>query len=149
MLLVSALIIPGCIFTAPVPTQKDPKDEMEELNGTWKLISKKIQGIEAICKNEKEAFITFKNGEYAWGQGGGQPGKIVGIDPSKSPKEVDYMYTDGVDKGKTYKAIYNRLNADTFTDCFGPAGADRPREFNSTRDNQLTVMVYIRVKKKD
>jgi uncharacterized protein (TIGR03067 family) len=147
MLIFSALMISSCGYLAPVPTPKDPQVEMEELNGTWKVISKKVQGIELIGKHEKETFVTFKNGEFTWADDGAPPGKIVSIDPSKSPKEVDYLYTGGVEKGKTHKAIYHKLNADTFTDCFGPSGTARPQEFKSTADNNLTVMVYVRVKK--
>jgi len=149
MLVVTALMMPSCVSSEPAPVPKDPaKEELEELNGSWKLISEKIHGVEVLDQVKMERFITFKNGEFTWSHDGAPAGKIVTIDPSQTPKEVDYTYKEGVDKGKTHKAIY-KLYVDTFVDCFGPAGSARPTEFQSTRYNNLTVMVCKRVKEKD
>lgn len=148
MLVIAALIIPGCFPIASETPPKDPaKEELEELSGTWKLISKKVSGLEVIGKYEEEGqLITFNNGEYKWVKGGGPSGKIVSINPSQKPKEVDYLFTGGENKGRTHKAIY-KLYVDTFIDCFGPPGSDRPTDFNSNSSNQLTVMIYKRVNK--
>ncbi len=133
---------------APVPKETDaPKAELEKLNGTWEVTSIKIQGIELADKLAEKMFITFKSGEFTWSNGE-QPGKIVFIDPGKTPKQIDYTCTEGPNKGKTQKAIY-KLDGDTFTDCFGETGDDtRPKDFTSTKDDEQTVMVYKRVKKK-
>jgi uncharacterized protein (TIGR03067 family) len=99
--------------------------------------------------------ITFKaNGSYAYQVGA--RGKIEAVDPTKKPKEIDYVQIDGDgdvvtgDDGKpaVEKAIY-KLEGDTFTDCFGAAGEkERPKEFKSAKENGWTL-VYKRVKKID
>jgi uncharacterized protein (TIGR03067 family) len=143
----TALLMLSQISAAPVPKEDPTKAELSKLDGTWQVTSFKMKGIELIDKlPQEQLLITFKNGEFSWANEGGASGKIVVIDPSKTPKEVDYTYTEGEDKGKTSKAIY-KLDGDTFTDCFGPAGSARPKEFTSTDENDQMVLVYKRVKK--
>jgi uncharacterized protein (TIGR03067 family) len=147
--LIAVMMLMVChISAAPIPKETDAaKAELEKLNGTWEVTSIKIQGLEMVDKLGEKLFITFKNGEFTWSNGE-QPGKIVFIDPAKTPKQIDYTYTEGRNKSKTQKAIY-KLDGDTFTDCFGDADDDaRPKDFTSTKDNEQTVMVYKRVKKK-
>ena len=147
ILIVLPFLVVGCF--PPQPPQKDPQEEIEELNGTWKVVSKRIDGFELVELKKTEEFITFKHGEFTWFDSTGPAGKIVSIDPSKNPKEIDYQYKEGAMKGKTFKAIY-KLYGDTFTDCFGPDGeTNRPIDFHSNRFNKLTVQVYQRVKKKE
>jgi uncharacterized protein (TIGR03067 family) len=132
-----------------VPKEDPAKAELTRLNGTWKVVSFQRAGVEQI-ENDTEKTITFKNGEFTWG-GSDEPfGKIVSIDPTKTPKEVDYTYTRGPLKDKRQKGIYT-LDGDTFVDCFpeGAADSERPTEFKSTKENGLTLVTYKRIKKKD
>jgi uncharacterized protein (TIGR03067 family) len=146
--------VPNAAAPAPVPgdAKDDAKAELGRLAGTWQLVSYKKEGVELLEGQDDppEIVITFKkDGTFEWGNGAGSPGKIALIDPSKKPKEVDYLFTEGKDKDKTQKAIY-KLDGDTFTDCFTEAGAaERPTEFKSTKDNGYTIIVYKRIKRKD
>jgi uncharacterized protein (TIGR03067 family) len=143
-----ALFAFGSGFAAPVPKEDPVKAELNKLNGLWKVTSMQKAGVETVEEDSAELLLTFKNGEFRWGEDSQPFGKIASIDPSRSPREVDYTYNRGSDKDKVQKAIYT-LDADTFMDCFGEAESDRPTEFKSTAENGYTLVKYKRVKKKD
>jgi uncharacterized protein (TIGR03067 family) len=142
--LVAALFAISLFFAAPLP-----KDDLTRLNGTWKVTSFKIAGVELIGgENQSEIILTFKNGKFEWPGNDGQPGRVASINSTKTPKQITYEYIEGDNKGKIHNAIYI-LDRDTFTDCFGDFGEDWPTEFKSTEENKLTMLVYKRVNKVD
>jgi uncharacterized protein (TIGR03067 family) len=55
------------------------------------------------------------------------------IDPSKSPKHIDWTPIEGPKKGQPIPSIY-RLEGDTLTICLGEAGGKRPTEFHERKD---------------
>jgi uncharacterized protein (TIGR03067 family) len=66
------------------------------------------------------------------------------LDPSKDPKEIDMFFPDGPNAPKVSKGIY-RLDGDTFQLCRAQApGEDRPRDFVTTADSGLFVVVWKR-----
>ncbi|HSQ56069.1 MAG TPA: TIGR03067 domain-containing protein [Gemmata sp.] len=149
-LLISQFAVLATLLVAhAAPTPKDPrtpaKIDLDRLDGTWRVTSIQVAGAETHA-NGQELLITFKNGEFAWGNGGGNAGKITAIDPSRNPKEITYTFHDGPDKGMVLKGIY-KFDGDTFTDCFGRAGGERPAKFSSTQENGYYLMTYERVKK--
>jgi uncharacterized protein (TIGR03067 family) len=141
-----ALFAFGAAGAAPVPKEDPAKAELAKLNGTWEVVSYVRAGVERDV--EPGETITFKNGEFTWGDATGPDGRIASIDPSKTPKELDYTYGAATDKKQ--KAIY-QLDGDTFVDCFysGEMEDVRPKEFKSTKENGLTLIKYKRLKKKD
>lgn len=143
LLALTALIVLSPITAAPTKEEKDQaKAELKKLEGSWKVISMTLAGKE-LDEKEIGDTVTFKNGEYEWEKDPGS-GKITSIDPTKKPKEIDYEAD-----GKKTKAIY-KLDGDMFTDCFSMIDDDaRPKDFKSTEENGLMVIVYKRVKKKD
>ena len=147
--LLAAPLALGVLHAAPVPkdTRTPAQIELGRLEGIWRVTSFRVGGVD-LPRGGEELVLTVKGGEFAWANGRGHGGKIVRIDPTKNPKEVDYTFADGPDAGKVLKAIY-KLDGDTFTDCFGAAGADRPTAFESTKENGLYVLTYTRVRAKN
>jgi uncharacterized protein (TIGR03067 family) len=142
-----ALFVFGAAGAAPVPKEDPARAELARLNGTWEMVSHVQAGVERPVEGAGIT-ITFKNGEFTWGDASSPGGRIASIDPSKTPKELDYTYGAATDKKQ--KAIY-QLDGDTFVDCFysGEMDGERPKEFKSTKENGLTVIKYKRLKKKD
>ena len=68
------------------------------------------------------------------------------VDPSKTPKTIDYQMIDGFTKGKKQLGVYE-LEGDTFKACFGKPGAERPTDFTSKPGDGRTVSVWKREKK--
>jgi uncharacterized protein (TIGR03067 family) len=54
------------------------------------------------------------------------------LDPTASPKAIDYVITAGSSKGKAQRGIYD-LVGDVLRLCVAPPGAERPAEFTSAR----------------
>jgi uncharacterized protein (TIGR03067 family) len=69
----------------------------------------------------------------------------ITIDPSKSPKTIDYEMTDGFTKGKKQLGIYE-VDGDTFRSCFAKPGAERPTDFTSKPGDGRTLSVWKREK---
>jgi uncharacterized protein (TIGR03067 family) len=134
---------------APIPKDTRPpaQIELDRLEGTWQVTSYLVAGRETISDRNSAMFVTFKKGAFAWGDGSSS-GKIAKIDPTKTPKEVDYTLGSDANPGQPVKAIY-KLEGDVFIDCFHLSGGDRPKEFSSTLENGYTLMTYKRVKKED
>lgn len=57
-------------------------------------------------------------------------GMSLKFDTSKSPKQFDATVKDARGRARVRKGIY-KVEGDTWTYCLGPAGGDRPKEFNS------------------
>jgi uncharacterized protein (TIGR03067 family) len=50
------------------------------------------------------------------------------LDPTKRPRQIDSLITEGEGKGTTMLGIYE-LKGDTFRVCFDPQGKERPKDF--------------------
>jgi uncharacterized protein (TIGR03067 family) len=69
----------------------------------------------------------------------------ISIDPSKTPKTIDYEMTDGFTKGSKQLGIYE-ANGDTLKSCFAKPGAERPTDFTSKPGDGCTLSVWKREK---
>ena len=148
-----ALALCGVATPAPGPpaAKETPATELARLTGRWTVVSRQQAGMEVVAGNKNAQTMTLsftKEGGFAWEESPDDQGKIARIDPTKNPKEIDYLFTKGAFEGMTQKGIY-KFEGDTFTDCCTEPGGDRPTEFKSTKDNGYEIMVVKRIKKAD
>ena len=107
------------------------KKEIILLEGQWSMSLGEADGQAMPKEMVTTAKRVAKDGETAITIGG-QPffkAKYT-IDPTKKPKAIDYIMTEGVTKGKTQLGIYE-LSGDTIKFCFAAPGKDRPTEFSA------------------
>jgi uncharacterized protein (TIGR03067 family) len=122
------------------------KKAMTQLQGEWSMVSgsadgqpmpdQMLQQMKRVCTGD-ETTTTMGGRVFI-------KAKIT-IDPSKKPKTIDYLMTDGFTKGKTQLGIYE-VDGDTFRSCFGKPGAERPPDFTSKPGDGRTLSVWKREK---
>lgn len=122
------------------------KDDLKELQGTWNLIYFERDGKEVQFQKETQVCNTgdtfvVKRGEQVIAAGTRK------LDAGKTPKAWETTYTEGADKGKTFKCIY-QIDGDTVKFCrAGSPDDDRPTEFKTKPASGQFLAVYKRAKK--
>lgn len=120
-------------------------EDRSRIQGTWRVVSLTINGDEA--KQEDARKIVVVNGpDGAW--------KVVvdgkevtrgtsEIDPTKKPKSLDFIPTEGDAKGRLFLGIYE-LGEKNRRMCFAPTGKERPIEFSSSRGSGHILLTFER-----
>jgi uncharacterized protein (TIGR03067 family) len=120
-------------------------DEWKKLAGTWRVDAATYGGKDATS-TFKAAVLTIEEGKYKLVFGSTDAGTLT-IDPSKKPKSMTIMGTEGPNKDKTIPCIYE-IDGDTLKICYALGGAkEAPTEFKSTAENKALLMTYKREKK--
>src|SRR5258707_1339541 len=105
------------------------KKEMTQLEGEWSMVLGEADGFslpKALVKSGKR---VAKDGETTITIGGQVYFKAkYTIDPTKKPKSIDYVMTEGPTKGKTHLGIYE-FDGEMVKFCFAAPGTDRPTDF--------------------
>jgi uncharacterized protein (TIGR03067 family) len=125
--------------------KKDQEKELKDLEGTWKTASREVDGKKVPDEEVKKITLTIgAGGKAALLSDGTAIGKAdLTVNPAKKPKEIDLLLTEGENKGKTARGIYE-LSADTLRVCYAAPGKDRPTEFSSKPGSGNTLSVYKR-----
>ena len=127
-------------------TADDAQDDLKAIQGTWDLVYFERDGKEVKLRNDTRAINTgdkfvVKVGDKVIAAG------TFKFDASKKPKASETTYTEGPDKGKTFKGIY-QLNGDMVKFCrAGSPDQKRPTEFKTKPDSGQFVAVYKRAKR--
>lgn len=142
--LAAAVICVAFQGSSPGAQDDAVKKELAKLQGEWKMVSGVADGYSVpdemlssgkrVCKGD-ELTVTI-GGEVI------MKAKIT-VDPSKSPKTIDYQVIEGPTKGKKHLGIY-ALDGDTLKSCFAAPGDERPKEFGSKEGDKLTFSVWKR-----
>jgi uncharacterized protein (TIGR03067 family) len=124
------------------------KKELEKFKGTWIFVSMERDGKKDEPKGDEAPTITFDGDKFTVKVGD----KVVQagtqkLDPSKKPKTIDAMVTEGDGKGTTMLGIYE-ADGDTMKACFDSQGKKRPTEFKTTPDSGCFLAVIKRADKK-
>jgi uncharacterized protein (TIGR03067 family) len=141
------MVIAALLLVGAGAAQDATKKEMSQLEGDWSMVSGEANGMAMPQETVKTGKRTAKDGEttITFGEQLYFKAKYT-IDPTKKPKAIDYMMTEGPTKGKTHLGIYE-LEGDTVKFCFAAPGKDRPTEFTAKEGSQRTLSVWKRDKK--
>lgn len=136
----------GTISSAWAADDEAVKKDLAQLQGEWSMVSGTADGQSMPEEMRKEMKRVCKGDETTTTMAGEMFMKAkITIDPSKTPKTIDYQMTDGVTKGKIQLGIYE-VNGDTLKSCFGKPGAERPTDFTSKSGDGRTLSVWKREK---
>ncbi len=123
------------------------KQDLAKFQGTWKFVATERAGQKAPQPDQPQT-ITFEGDKFTVKQGD----KVVQagthkLGPTKQPKTVDAMITEGEGKDTTMLGIYEFVDNDTLKACFDVQGKKRPTEFKTTADNGYMMVTITREKK--
>lgn len=144
MLLWLCLLLPA--QTGNTALTPETQAELRQLEGRWQLVSETDDGKEMPAAEAKKIQLTFEPG------GKWQvrlDGKVVGggtltLDPRPRPKTLDYLFTEGEQKGARFTAIYE-LDGATFRHC-GVLKGDRPADFSAKAGTGRSLTVFRRIR---
>ena len=120
-------------------------DDAKDMQGVWVPTKGEIDGVPLPEKLLQSTKLTIGNGKYAVEVGAEKDAGTLKLDSTKNPRQLDITSTEGVNKGKTFYAIYE-LSDDTLTVCYGLESKPRPTEFKTRKDGNMALMVYKRMK---
>jgi uncharacterized protein (TIGR03067 family) len=142
---VAVMIAGGWFYCAEPPDTV--KKEMAAIEGEWTMVSGEING-QAMPENYlKTGKRESKDGVTTVTFGGMLFMKAkYTLDPSKSPKAIDYEFVDGPTKGKKQLGIYE-IDGDSVKFCFASPGKNRPTEFAAKEGSGNTYSVWKKAKK--
>jgi len=124
---------------------QEPSADAKALEGKWMVATAELGG-EPFPKVVTQAMrLTVTGEKYAFTEGKTLDQGTVKIDPSKKPKTMDIIGTDGPNKDKTFLAIYD-VQGDTFRVCYDLTGKVRPTEFATKKGGVLFLVTYQRMK---
>lgn len=103
-----------------------PQDDLAKFQGTWVAVSFEKEGEKTAEEHLGAVRLVIEGDRYRYTEpGGGFEGRYR-LDPTRSPKEIDSIPTDGEHRGRVAPAIYE-IDGDTHRVCFAPPGSeDRP-----------------------
>ena len=126
-----------------------PGGDKQAILGAWQITDFEVKGKgpdEATLKKIKGAKWVFAADKVVVQTPGENDSPAAyKLDPSKSPKEIDFTPQDGPSKGTTEGAIY-LLEGDTLKICApGPESGPRPTEFAAKEGGKTVVLTLKRV----
>jgi uncharacterized protein (TIGR03067 family) len=130
--LVSLLLGIGFLTAADDAKQDAIKKDRKKYEGTWRVTSLEINGNKSSEEDAKKITVVNKaDGTWILQVDGGKITEGTSeIDPTKNPKTIDFMETEGDNKGKIILGIYE-LGDDTRKLCYAGPGKERPSDFSA------------------
>jgi uncharacterized protein (TIGR03067 family) len=121
------------------------REDAKLLEGTWLPATAELAGKDFPDDIRKTIKLTVKGDKYTVAVGDKLDQGTTKLDPTKKPKAMDIVGTEGPNKGRTILAIYE-LDKDTLKICYDLGGKERPTEFKTQAKTQLFLVTYKREK---
>lgn len=119
--------------------------EMKQAQGEWRAV-KWTTNEETETFGKKGPVYTVVDDQIRWSVTLEYESKVAAtfsLDPTKSPKEIDWVFPSRQQPAYILKGIYS-LQGDAVTICLGPDRGPRPRDF-ATKGKGGQIIVLERV----
>ena len=129
------------------PAQKKEKGDpdLDKLSGTFLVTTFEENGKKFEGDDLKKMKVVQKGAAWKFWYGEEITEGEDKVFPDKKPKEIDSTYTNGLNKGKTVKGIYE-IDGETVKYCWAAPTKDRPKAFASKEGSGHTLMILKRTK---
>jgi uncharacterized protein (TIGR03067 family) len=132
-----ALFVAGllCVHAGEEPT------DLDRMQGTWVIVSLTENG-KAVPAEEAATleFVIEKDVYTAFEKGKAVVKYQLKLDPAKTPKQIDFTYLVGDDKGKTEPGIYT-IEKDQIKFVLDENKKGRPTAFAGKETDTWSVLV--------
>lgn len=147
LVVVTAALIAGG-FVAARDGGKDAarKKDRQLYKGVWRVVTLVVDG--KVVENADKKFSVVNGSDGAWSIRDNDNEISKGdsqIDPTQTPKTIDFTPSEGAGVGKSFVGIYE-IGEKTRKLCFVESGAARPTEFVSAPGSKSVCATFERVK---
>jgi RNA polymerase sigma factor (sigma-70 family) len=131
---------------AKPPEAELREQALQEMQGTWVLISFEQEG-KKFKPGAAPTRLVIAGDQYTIriGEEDVERGSLQ-LDPTLSPRGVDFRPTNGPSQGKWFPGIYE-LQGEHGKHCFAPADKERPTAFATRPGSGLTLRFFQREKR--
>jgi uncharacterized protein (TIGR03067 family) len=134
----------GVLAVGLLVAADDKKDDVKEkLKGTWAIVAMEVGGKKAPEELIKGQTITFDADKMTHKEKDRTEPATYKIDATQKPGHLDMTPTEGPDKGKTVKMIF-QLDGDTLK----IAGKMKPEERPAGFDDKDAMIITLKREKK-
>ena len=140
MIMATALVAAGADSADEAAVRKD----LENFQGTWTVESMDLDG-KPLPEDQRTKIKLVIQGEdfrFYNAKGTSEPGKYK-IDPSKDPKQLNIVITEGNDKGKVYLVIY-KFEQGKMIQCMRLDNKSRPSTFTGEAGSGCAYEIWKR-----
>jgi uncharacterized protein (TIGR03067 family) len=122
------------------------RNDLENFQGTWTVESMDLDGKPLAEEKQQKIKLEIKGEDFRFygAEGGSEPG-LYKIDPTKDPKELDIVITEGKDKGKVYLVIY-KFDSGKMIQCMELDNKARPKTFTGKAGSGCALEIWQRQK---
>jgi uncharacterized protein (TIGR03067 family) len=132
------------VFTQFYPVLKAVRGG-DALQGAWRASAAELGGKTFPDEVRKTIKLVVKGDKYTVTIGKKVDQGTVKLNPKAKPKALDLTGTEGPNKGKTIRAIYER-DGDTLRVCYDLSGKSRPTKFETREGAPLFLVTWKREK---
>jgi uncharacterized protein (TIGR03067 family) len=114
-------------------------DDLDEMQGTWKVVSGKAGDKVATADQLRHMRFEFDGKQLVFTQGINMKETVkITLHPNKDPKEIDFTKGKAGAKG-LWHGIYE-FDGKKLRICFAPVEHDRPKSFSPKKEQQVYVL---------
>jgi uncharacterized protein (TIGR03067 family) len=134
-----ALAVSWVIGCGSARAADEAKEELKKLQGEWPVVAREVLGQNVLSPASKDPKIVLDGDKLTFKMNGWEGTCGVKLDPSASPKAIDFTDLEGPHKGKVTPAIYHLEDGELWI-CFGPMNGARPDDY-VTRDRTDRILL--------
>ncbi len=132
----------GLLAGADVP-KKDVGEDRDRLQGTWMMASVVLDGMGVPEEDARKGRLDVEGAVYKVTLGV-TIASTFRIDATRNPKQIDFTFTDGPQKGQTVRGIYE-FDGEIYRMCRGlRPDVQRPGQFASASGSGRMLVVWKR-----
>ena len=143
----TVVLIAALVWSAAATNPELIQEEKQNLQGTWKVVFAESRGEVAPQKEIDGMEIIFAGDTIQVREKGKVQERFkFKLDPTMTPRAIDFTFTEGKKKGRTDRGIY-QIEGNNLKICIEEnKDAPRPRDFATKEGSDLSLVVLKRFK---